>query len=227
MGVRVPPGRPAFQHGLDARRSSSRPLSGQLGFDSPRVHEDIHRSGPMEGRRALNPSMQVRSLPSVLRAPSGRDRPTLAFQAGSAPASLRRLLSSPRRGGAGTPADTLVPCSARSGRRARRRPPALDSPLRGARAGGAAPRGPRAHGSMTTEKRYGRGRTRVPCKRGAPAPPICRCSSKEERAPVKRLTVVRSHPPTPFAPMAQRKSSCPVSRRLRFDSGWGLHGPFV
>ena len=24
--------------------------------------------------------------------------------------------------------------------------------------------------------------------------------------------------------MAQRQSSCPVSRRSRFDSGWGLHG---
>ena len=214
MGVRVPPGRPAPE-GRRTRRSTVEqpPLKRPRGGSTPPESTKTYRSRPTAGRRPLTPLMQVRSLPPVPRAPSGRDRPTLALRAGIGAGELAppALLSEEgRRGDAGRHARPLLRPERGAGTAA---PPCprLASPRR--EAGRRRPAGPSGPRICDNREAIWRGRTRAP---------VCRCSSKVERAPVKRLTVVRSRPPTPFAPIAQRLSSCPVNRRIRFDSGWGL-----
>ena len=96
-------------------------------------------------------------------------------------------------------------------------------------------RPPCGHGSLTTWITQARPLPRaapiVMTKSGSPVggPLACRCSSKVELAAVNRLTVVRSHPPTPgpasrllLPPWFNGENTCPVSRLSRFDPGWGL-----
>ncbi len=151
----------------------------------------------MAGRRPLIPQTQVRSLPPVPRVTNLATRSAVPRPPGWGRRRRDRAACSPLRGGAARGAGRHARPSLRpelgTGKAAPVRPRLASSRRETA---GAATRGPTGpHCSLTTEIAIWRGRTRAP---------VCRCSSTVERAPVKRMTVVRSHPPTPVHDGAAR-----------------------